>query len=67
MKLFCSFAANNNKWIMNMKYEPVKYNSREEAIAALRRMNQRKRELEKRVQEEFLKARQEADNCYANL
>lgn len=52
---------------MNMKYEPVKYNSREEAIAALRRMNQRKRELEKRVQEEFLKARKEADNCYANL
>ena len=50
-----------------MKYEPVKYNSREEAIAALRRMNQRKQELEKRVQEEFLNARKEADNCYANL
>lgn len=50
-----------------MKYEPVKYNSREEAVTALRRMIQRKRELEKRVQEEFIKARKEADNCYANL
>ena len=43
-----------------MKYEPVKYNSREEAVTALRRMIQRKRELEKRVQEEFVKARKEA-------
>ena len=50
-----------------MKYEPVKYNSREEHVTDLRRMIQRKRELEKRVQEEFVKARKEADNCYANL
>ena len=50
-----------------MKYEPVENNTREEAVTALRRMIQRKRELEKRVQEEFIKARKEADNCYANL
>ena len=50
-----------------MKYEAVKYNNREEAVLALRRMVQRKRELERRVQEEFAKERKEADNCYANL
>ncbi len=50
-----------------MKYEPVVYNSREEAIAAFRRMVQRKKELEKKVQEEFVKARKEAENCYANI
>lgn len=50
-----------------MKYEPVKYNSREEAAAALRRMVQRKRELEKRVQTEFVKARKDAENCYASI
>ena len=51
----------------DMKYEPVKYNSREEAAAALRRMVQRKRELEKRVQAEFVKARKYAENCYASI
>lgn len=51
-----------------MKYEAVKYNSREEALAALRRMVQRKKEWEKKVvQEEFAIARKEAENCYANL
>ena len=48
-----------------MKYEPVKYNSREEAVTALRRMIQRKRELEKRMQEEFVKARKEAINHHS--
>lgn len=51
----------------DMKYEPVKYNSREEAAAALRRMVQRKRELEKRIQAEFVKARKDAENCYASI
>ena len=51
----------------DMKYEPVKYNSREEAAAALHRMVQRKRELEKRVQAEFVKARKDAENCYASI
>lgn len=51
----------------NMKYEAVKYNSREEALAALRRMVQRKKNWEKKVQEEFAIARKEAENCYANL
>lgn len=50
-----------------MKYEAVKYNSREEAVAALRRMVQRKKEWEKKVQEEFVIARKEAENCYAKL
>lgn len=50
-----------------MKYEAVKYASRKEAVAAMRRMIQRKREWEKRVQEEMLQARKDAENCYANL
>lgn len=50
-----------------MKYEPVIYKSREEAFAALRRMVQRKKEWEKKVQEDFIIARKEAENCYANL
>ena len=50
-----------------MNYEPVKYNSREEAAAALRRMIQRKRDLEKRAQAEFAKARKDAENCYAGI
>ena len=50
-----------------MKYEPVIYNNREEAVAAVRRMVQRKKDLEKKVQEEFVKARKEAENCYTNI
>ncbi len=50
-----------------MKYEPVTYKSREEAVAALHRMVQRKKEWEKKVQEDFINARKEAENCYANL
>ncbi len=50
-----------------MKYEPVIYKSREEAVAALRRMVQRKKEWEKKVQEDFILARKEAEDCYADL
>mgnify|MGYP006874321623 FL=1 len=50
-----------------MKYEAVKYNSREEDLVALLRMVQRKKEWEKMVHEEFVIARKEAENCYANL
>ncbi len=50
-----------------MKYKPIKYNNREEALAALRRMVQRKKEWEKKVQEDFVLARKEAANCYASL
>lgn len=50
-----------------MKYEAVKYNSHKEASAVLRDMIQRKREREEEVQREFVRARKEAENCYANL
>lgn len=60
------FAANYSK-ILNierdkiMKYEAVKYNSREEALMALQRMIQRKKDWEKKVQEEFAMACKEAE------
>ena len=50
-----------------MKYEPVKYNNREEALAALRGMIKRKKEKERQVQEDFAKARKESANCYAGV
>lgn len=40
----------------------LKIKNREEAIAVLRDMVQRKKELEKQVQEEFAKVRKEAKN-----
>lgn len=40
----------------------LKIKNREEAIAVLRDMVQRKKELEKQVQEEFAKIRKEAKN-----
>ena len=40
----------------------LKIKNREEAIAVLRDMVQRKKELEKQVQEEFAKVRKEAEN-----
>ena len=43
----------------------LKIKNREEAIAVLRDMVQRKKELEKQVQEEF--ARKEAENYYATI
>ena len=39
----------------------------EEAIAVLRDMVQRKKEMEKQVQEEFAKVRKEAENYYATI
>ena len=39
----------------------LKIKSREEAIAVLRDMVQRKKEMEKQVQEEFAKVRKEAE------
>lgn len=40
----------------------LKIKNREEAIAVLRDMVQRKKEIEKQVQEEFAKVRKEAEN-----
>ena len=40
----------------------LKMKNREEAIAVLRDMVQRKKEMEKQVQEEFAKVRKEAEN-----
>lgn len=40
----------------------LKIKNREEAIAVLRDMVQRKKEMEKQVQEEFAKVRKEAEN-----
>ena len=45
----------------------LKIKTREQAIAVLRDMVQRKRAWEAEVQKEFVKAREEAVNCYANL
>lgn len=45
----------------------LKIKNREEAIAVLRDMIQRKMEMEKKVQEEFAKARKEAENYYATI
>ena len=43
----------------------LKIKTREEAIAVLRNMVQRQKEMAKKVQEEFAKARKEAENSYA--
>ena len=43
------------------------YKTREEAIAVLRDMVKRKKEMEAKAQIEFAKARKEAANCYASL
>ena len=51
------------KWI-NMA---LKIKTREEAIAVLRDMVKRKREMEAKAQIDFAKARKEAANCYASL
>lgn len=45
----------------------LKIKNREEAIAVLRDMVQRKKEMEKQVQEEFAKVRKEAENYYATI
>ena len=45
----------------------LKIKTREEAIAVLRDMVKRKREMEAKVQIDFAKARKEAANCYAGL
>ena len=45
----------------------VKIKNREEAIAVLRDMVQRKKEMEKQVQEEFAKVRKEAENYYVTI
>ena len=45
----------------------LKIKNREEAIAILRDMIQRKKEMEKKVQEEFVKARKEAEFYYATI
>lgn len=45
----------------------LKIKNSEEAIAVLRDMIQRKKEMEKKVQEEFAKARKEVDNYYATI
>ena len=51
------------KWI-NMA---LKIKTSEEAIAVLRDMVKRKREMEAKAQIDFAKARKEAANCYAGL
>lgn len=45
----------------------LKIKTREEAVAVLRDMVNRKRAMEKEAQLEFAKAREEAANCYACL
>lgn len=45
----------------------LKIKTREEAIAVLRDMIQRKKAWEAEVQKEFARAREEAANCYAGL
>lgn len=45
----------------------LKIKTREEAIAVLRDMVKRKKEMEAKVQIEFAEARKEAANCYASL
>ena len=45
----------------------LKIKTREEVVAVLRDMVQRKKDLEKKVQEDFARERKEAKNCYANL
>ncbi len=45
----------------------LKIKTREEAVAVLRDMIQRKKEWETETQREFKRAREEAVNCYASL
>ena len=45
----------------------LKIKTREEAIAVLRDMVKRKKEMEAKAQIEFTKARKEAAYCYASL
>lgn len=45
----------------------LKIKTREEAIAVLRDMIQRKKAWESEVQKEFAKAREEAIDCYTGL
>ena len=45
----------------------LKIKTREEAIAVLRDMVQRKKAWEAEVQKEFVRAREEAVNCYESL
>ena len=45
----------------------LKIKTREEAVAVLRAMVQRKKAWEDKVQKEFARARDEAVNCYASL
>ena len=45
----------------------LKIKTREEAIAVLRDMVKRKKEMEAKAQIEFAEARKEAANCYARL
>ena len=44
----------------------LKIKTREEAIAVLRDMVKRKKEMEAKAQIEFAQARKEAANCYAS-
>ena len=62
--IICIFAKECLKKGYNMA---LKIKNREEAIAVLRDMVQRKKELEKQVQEEFAKVRKEAENYYATI
>ena len=48
-------------------YLVVSRKTREEAIAVLRDMVKRKKEMEAKAQIEFAKARKEAADCYASL
>lgn len=45
----------------------LKIKTRDEAVAVLRDMIQRKREMEANAQREFALSRKETENCYANL
>ena len=45
----------------------LKIKTREEAIAVLRDMVKRKREMEAKAQIDFAKERKEDENCYAGL
>ena len=45
----------------------LKIKTREEAIAVLRDMVKRKKEMEAKAQIDFVQARKEAADCYASL
>lgn len=47
-----------------MEYKAVKYNSREEAMAAFIRMRNRKREWLRKAEEDLLQLRTEAERRY---